>query len=163
MSALQTAFVLVLSVLLVGVMLFAVFTVRGALLIRSSAADGGWIGRIGRTRDRDAQRWAFIAHRVTGMAVFAFLTLHVFDVALLAVSSSRFDDVHRLYGTAPMRLFESLLCVAILFHTFNGLRLVFLDVAEVGVVTARRLLNGSVALTIVLGALTGAVILRPIV
>ena len=109
----------------------------------------------------DVQRWAFVAHRVTGMAIFAFLTLHIFDVALLAVSSSRFDNVHRLYGTAPMRVFESLLCMAIPFHTFNGLRLVLLDVADVGVVTARRLLNGSVALTIVLGALTSVVILRP--
>jgi len=161
MSALQTAFVSILSVLLVSVVLFAVYAVRGALLIRSSAADGGWIGRIGRTRDRDVQRWAFVAHRVTGMAIFAFLTLHIFDVALLAVSSSRFDNVHRLYGTAPMRVFESLLCMAILFHTFNGLRLVLLDVADVGVVTARRLLNASVALTIVLGALTSVVILRP--
>lgn len=161
MSALQTAFVLVLSVLLVSVVLFAVYAVRGALLIRSSVADGGWIGRIGRTRERDAQRWAFVAHRVTGVAIFAFLALHVFDVALFSVSSSHFDDVHRLYGTALMRVFESLLCVAILFHTFNGLRLVLLDVAEVGVVTARRLLHGSVVLTVVLGALAGVVILRP--
>ena len=161
MSSLQTAFVLVLTVLLVGVVVFALTAVRGALILRSTAADVGWRGRIGRASDRDAQRWAFIAHRVTGVAVFAFLTLHVFDVSLLAISSSRFDDVHRLYGTAPMRVFETLLCAAILFHTFNGLRLVLLDVAELGLQTARRLLVGAVALTIVLGAIAGVMILRP--
>jgi succinate dehydrogenase / fumarate reductase cytochrome b subunit len=161
MSSLQTAFVLVLSMLLVGVVVFAVSAVRGALILRSTTADTGWIGRIGRASDRDVQRWAFIAHRVTGVAVFAFLVLHVLDVSLLAVSASRFDDVHHLYGTAPMRVFETLLCAAILFHTFNGLRLVALDVAELGVQTARRLLHAAVALTIVLGALAGIVILRP--
>ena len=66
------------------------------------------------------------------MAVFAFLLLHVFDVALFSISASRFDEVHRLYGTAGMRVFESLLLFAILFHAFNGLRLVLLDVAELG-------------------------------
>ena len=161
MTSLQTAFVLVLSVLLVGVVAFAVSAVRGAFLLRSTAADVGWIGRIGRASDRDVQRWAFIAHRVTGVAVFAFLALHVFDVSLLAISASRFDDVHRLYGTAPMRFFETLLCAAILFHTFNGLRLVLLDVAELGARTARRLLHTAVVLTIVLGALAGVAILRP--
>jgi succinate dehydrogenase / fumarate reductase cytochrome b subunit len=60
-----------------------------------------------------------------------------------------------------MRVFETLLCAAILFHTFNGLRLVLLDVAELGVQTARRLLHTAVALTVVLGALAGVVILRP--
>jgi succinate dehydrogenase / fumarate reductase cytochrome b subunit len=77
------------------------------------------------------QRWAFVAHRASGVAVFAFLTLHVFDVALYALSPARFDDVHELYGTAAMRVFECLLLFAILFHTLNGLRLVLLDVVEV--------------------------------
>ena len=161
MSSLQTVFILVLSVLLVGVVVFAISAVRGALLLRSTTSDGGWIGRIGRASDRDMQRWAFIAHRVSGVAVFAFLVLHVFDVSLLAISATRFDDVHHLYGTAPMRVFETLLCAAILFHTFNGLRLVLLDVAELGVQTARRLLHAAVALTVVLGALAGVVILLP--
>lgn len=161
MTSLQTIFVLVLSLLLVSVVGFAVSAVRGALRLRSTTADIGWRGRIGRAGDRDMQRWAFIAHRVTGVAVFAFLVLHVFDVSLLAISASRFDDVHHLYGTAPMRVFETLLCAAILFHTFNGLRLVLLDVAELGVHTARRLLHSAVALTIVLGTLAGIVILRP--
>ena len=161
MSSLQIIFVLVLSLLLVGVLVFGATAVRGALVLRSTTADAGWLGRIGRATDRDVQRWAFVAHRVTGVAVFAFLALHVFDVSLLAVSASRFDDVHRLYGTAPMRFFETLLCAAILFHTFNGLRLVLLDVAELGVETARRLLYGAVALTLVLGALAGVLILRP--
>ena len=62
------------------------------------------------------QRWAFVAHRATGVAVFAFLCLHILDVGLYAVSAARFDDVHELYGTTPLRLFECALLFAILFH-----------------------------------------------
>jgi succinate dehydrogenase / fumarate reductase cytochrome b subunit len=104
-----------------------------------------------------------VAHRATGVAVFAFLLVHVLDVALVALSRRRFDEVHELYGTAPMRVFECLLLFAILFHTFNGLRLVLLDLAEVRAATARRLLHGAVALTAVAGSAASVVILRPVV
>ncbi len=162
MSPLQLAFTTALTALLCGVVAFTAFTVRAALILRSTAADSGWLVRIGRARDRDFQRWAFVAHRATGVAVFAFLLLHVFDVALFTLSPTRFDDVHDLYGTAPMRVFECLLLYGILFHTFNGLRLVLLDITELRVRTARRLLQGAIALTLVAGTAAAAVILRPI-
>ena len=162
MSALQLVFVAALSALLAGVVVFTSFTIRVALTDRPTAARGRWLERIGRASDRDVQRWAFVAHRSTGVAVFAFLLLHVFDVALYAVSPARFDDVHELYGTAPMRVFECLLLFAILFHTFNGLRLVLLDVVEVQLSTARRLLHVALGLTASVGALASVVILKPV-
>lgn len=161
MSALQLVFVAALSTLLLGVVLFTVFTIRAALAVRHSAVGVGWLARIGHASDRDVQRWAYVAHRATGVAVFAFLLLHVFDVALFTISPARFDDVHSLYGTAAMRVFESLLLFAILFHTFNGLRLVLLDVAELGLAAARRLLHVAVTLTLVGGTGAAIVILRP--
>jgi succinate dehydrogenase / fumarate reductase cytochrome b subunit len=161
-SALQFAFVAALSALLAGVVLFSAFTVRAALVARPAGATG-WRERLGQASDRDLQRWAFVAHRASGVAVFAFLTLHVFDVALYALSPARFDDVHELYGTAPMRVFECLLLFAILFHTFNGLRLVLLDVAEIRASTARRLLQLAIALAAVVGTAASIVILRPVV
>jgi succinate dehydrogenase / fumarate reductase cytochrome b subunit len=161
-SALQFAFVAALSALLAGVVLFSALTVRAALVARP-AGPAGWRERLGRASDRDLQRWAFVAHRASGVAVFAFLALHVFDVALYALSPARFDDVHELYGTAAMRVFECLLLFAILFHTFNGLRLVLLDVAEIRASTARRLLQLAIALAAVVGTAASIVILRPVV
>lgn len=162
MSALQIVFASALSTLLAGVLLFTAFTVRVALTDRPTATRGRWLERIGRAGDRDVQRWAFVAHRSTGVAVFAFLLLHVFDVALYVVSPARFDDVHELYGTAPMRVFECLLLFAILFHTFNGLRLVLLDVVEIRLSIARRLLHLALGLTAVAGLLASVVILKPV-
>lgn len=162
MTALQLVFAAALSTLLVGVLAFTAYTVRAALTGRATAARGSWVDRIGRASDRDAQRWAFLAHRATGVAVFAFLLLHVLDVALYAVSPARFDEVHELYGTAALRVFECLLLFGILFHTFNGLRLVLLDVVDVRAATARRLLHLVLALTAVAGTAASAVILKPV-
>ena len=124
MSALQLAFAAALSTLLAGVLAFTAFTVRVALADRPTTARGRWIERIGRATDRDAQRWAFLAHRATGVAVFAFLLPPHSRRLALRVSPARFDEVHELYGTTPLRLFESALLFAILFHALNGLRLV---------------------------------------
>jgi len=162
-SALQLAFAAALTTLLAGVLAFTAFTVRVALTERPTAMRGRWIERIGRAGERDVQRWAFIAHRATGVAVFAFLLLHVLDVALYAISPARFDEVHELYGTAPLRIFECLLLFAILFHTLNGLRLVLLDVVEVQASTARRLLHVALTLTAVAGTAASVVILKPMV
>ena len=62
-----------------------------------------------------------------------------------------------------MRVFECLLLFAILFHTFNGLRLVLLDIVEIRLSTARRLLHVAVALTAVAGTAASVVILKPVV
>src|SRR3990172_5728592 len=68
-------------------------------------------------RDRlELGRWGFWAHRVSGVAIFAFLILHLFDVGLYGLSRDLYDEVHALYGTAALRVFESGLLVAILFH-----------------------------------------------
>lgn len=162
MTVLQLVFATTLSALLLGVLAFTTFTVRVALADRPTTPRGHWLARIGRASDRDAQRWAFVAHRATGVAVFAFLLLHVFDVALYALSPARFDEVHELYGTAPLRVFECLLLFAILFHTLNGLRLVLLDVVDVRVTTARRLLHVALGLTAIAGAAASVVILKPV-
>ena len=162
MSALQLAFAAALSTLLAGVLAFTAFTVRVALTDRPTTARGRWIERIGRASDRDVQRWAFLAHRATGVAVFAFLLLHVLDVALYAISPARFDEVQQLYGTTPLRVFECALLFAILFHTLNGLRLVLLDVVDVKTSTARRLLHVALALTAVAGVAASVVIMKPV-
>ena len=61
-----------------------------------------------------------------------------------------------------MRLFEVALLFAILFHTFNGLRLLAVDIADLGIIAARRLLTVAFWRTVILGAVGGAVILQPV-
>lgn len=110
----------------------------------------------------DIPRWVYIGHRISGVAVAGFLLLHLVDVGLYAVSPAIYDDVHALYGSPMLRVFEVGLWGAIVFHTLNGLRLIVNDIAP------NRWLNSTVAHAAVLGTTMvatvagGAVILGPV-
>ena len=109
-----------------------------------------------------AGQWAFLGHRITGFLVFLFLLLHIVDVSLLRWPET-YDQVHRLYGNVVLRLFEVGLLLALLFHTFNGVRIVAVDVFPEAVRNQRRLLQVVVALTLLASIPGGIVILWPFI
>jgi succinate dehydrogenase / fumarate reductase cytochrome b subunit len=109
-----------------------------------------------------AGQWAFLGHRITGFLVFLFLLLHIVDVSLLRWPAT-YDQVHRLYGNVLLRLFEVGLLFALLFHTFNGVRIVAVDVFPEAVRNQRRLLQVVVALTLLAGVPGGVVIMWPFI
>ena len=162
MTLLQYSFLIALSGSLLAVTLFAAATVRSTLQRRGGALAGSWIERLGTATRPDDQVWAFIAHRVTGVAIFAFLAVHIADVSAYAVSRNAFDDIHRLYGTPPMRIFECLLLFAILFHTLNGIRLLVLDISEIGESGARWMLRVAMVVAAAVGSAASLLILSPV-
>lgn len=107
-------------------------------------------------------QWAFLAHRVTGVLVFAFLLLHIVDVSLVRWPAL-YDDVHRLYGNVLLRLFEVGLLFALLFHAFNGLRIIAVDFFPAAIASQRRLLAAATVLTLALGLPGAVVIMWPFV
>ena len=109
-----------------------------------------------------AGQWAFLGHRITGFLVFLFLLLHIVDVSLLRWPQT-YDQVHRLYGNVVLRLFEVGLLFALVFHTFNGMRIVAVDMFPEAVRNQRRLLQVVVALTLLTGIPGGIVILWPFI
>jgi succinate dehydrogenase / fumarate reductase cytochrome b subunit len=165
MTVAQAIFALALSAVVLGVLAFGVAVIRSAARTDGGAYPAHVAGRLLRApADRvEANRWAFYAHRITGIAVLAFLCLHVLDVATWTFSRDVFDQLHEVYGSAPLRLLECGLLLAILFHTLNGLRIVAIDVADLGAAAARRLLGGVLALTVLLGAAGSVVMLAPLV
>lgn len=105
-------------------------------------------------------QWAFLAHRVTGFLVFAFLMLHIVDVSLVRWPAL-YDDVHRLYGNVLLRLFEVGLLFALLFHALNGLRLIAVDFFPGVIARERNLLAVAVGLTLAAGVPGAVVIMWP--
>ena len=162
MSILQYAFLIALSGSLLAVALVAAATVRTVAVRRGGVLTDSWLERLAMTTRADDHVWAFIVHRVTGIAIFAFLAVHILDVSVYAVSPDAFDEIHDLYGTTPMRLFECLLLYGILFHTFNGLRLLLLDVRHLGVASARWSLRVASVAAIALGTAGSVLILEPV-
>jgi succinate dehydrogenase / fumarate reductase cytochrome b subunit len=94
--------------------------------------------------------WSWVAHRVTGVLIFFFLFAHVLDTALVRVSVSAYDDVIDAYKTPILGVLEVGLVAAILFHAFNGIRIVLIDFWAKGPRYQRQLTYGVVGVWVVL-------------
>jgi len=71
--------------------------------------------------------WSWVLHRITGVAIFFFLLVHVLDTALIRVSPEAYNAVISTYQTPIMGLGEVGLVGAIAFHALNGLRIILVD------------------------------------
>lgn len=71
--------------------------------------------------------WSWVLHRVTGVAIFFFLLVHILDTALVRVSPEAYNGVIATYKNPIMGLGELALVAAIVFHAFNGLRIILID------------------------------------
>jgi succinate dehydrogenase / fumarate reductase cytochrome b subunit len=71
--------------------------------------------------------WSWVAHRITGVAVFLFLFVHVLDTALVRVDPQLYDAVIDTYKTPIVNLLEVGLVGAVLFHALNGIRIILVD------------------------------------
>ena len=71
--------------------------------------------------------WSWVLHRITGVAIFFFLLVHVLDTALVRVSPEAYNVVITTYKTPLIGVAELGLVAAILYHGLNGLRVILLD------------------------------------
>lgn len=106
-------------------------------------------------------QWAFVMHRITGFLVFMFLLLHVIDVSLVNLDTDLYNEVHELYGNVMLRLFEVGLLGALLFHAFNGLRIVMIDFFPGAIRSEKIMFKIVVFFTVILTLIGGFVILKP--
>nr|WP_304661249.1 succinate dehydrogenase, cytochrome b556 subunit [Arthrobacter sp. zg-Y844] len=96
-------------------------------------------------RGREGQ-WSWVVHRITGVAIFFFLLVHVLDTSLVRVSPEAYNVVIESYKNPIMGLGELGLVAAIVFHAFNGLRVVLIDFWKKGPKYQRQMLWGVLAL-----------------
>ncbi len=71
--------------------------------------------------------WSWVLHRITGVAIFFFLLVHVMDTALVRVSAEAYDAVIATYKNPIVGVAELGLVGAILFHGLNGIRIILVD------------------------------------
>ena len=107
-------------------------------------------------------QWAFVTHRITGFLVFFFLLLHIIDVSLIS-RPRLYDEVHELYGNVLLRLFEVGLLFGLVYHSLNGLRIVMIDFFPGAIRREKEVLWGVAALSVVLTAIGGTVIMWPFI
>ena len=71
--------------------------------------------------------WSWVLHRITGVAIYFFLLVHILDTALVRLSPEAYNAVINTYKTPIMGLGEIGLVAAIGLHGLNGLRIILID------------------------------------
>ena len=90
--------------------------------------------------------WSWVLHRITGVAIFFFLLVHVLDTALVRVSPEAYNAVIGTYKNPIMALGEVVLVAAVAYHAYNGLRVIFVDFSAWAARHERQLWWGVIAL-----------------
>ena len=106
----------------------------------SPAETAGRKGRRGTLYRGREGMWSWVAHRITGVLIFFFLFAHVLDTALVRVSKSSYNTVIGSYKNPITNFLEYGLTAAIVFHAFNGLRIIAVDFWAKGPRYQRRML-----------------------
>ena len=76
--------------------------------------------------------WSWVLHRITGVAIYFFLLVHILDTALVRLSPESYNAVINTYKTPIMGLGEIALVAAIGLHALNGLRIILIDFTSWG-------------------------------
>ena len=72
-------------------------------------------------------QWSWLFHRVTGVAVILFLFAHIVDTAVIGWGPEAYDRVASVYHNPIVRALELGLVAAVLFHSFNGVKIMLID------------------------------------
>ena len=76
--------------------------------------------------------WSWVLHRITGIGIYFFLLVHILDTALVRVSPEAYNAVIGAYQTPLMGVAKIGLVGAVVFHAFNGLRIILVDFWNIG-------------------------------
>ncbi len=104
--------------------------------------------------------WAF--HRISGVAIWVFILLHVLDIWLAQANPSLYNDVLQIYASPGGRVGETLLGAALLYHALNGLRIILMDFWPRLTLYHRQMWAGAWVIFVVVGLPVAYVILKPI-
>lgn len=101
-------------------------------------------------RGREGQ-WAFILHRLSGVAIALFLLLHVLDISLVMYGPKVFNAFLAFYHQWPFRIGLIMVMAGVIYHALNGLRIIIMDFTEWGVHWQRQMWYAVLVLTAGLG------------
>jgi succinate dehydrogenase / fumarate reductase, cytochrome b subunit len=103
--------------------------------------------------------WAF--HRLSGIAIWAFILLHVLDIWLVGANPGLYDEVLVIHASPIGRVGETLLGAALLYHALNGLRIIIMDFWPATTRWHRQLWYGSWVLFVLIGVPVALQIMFP--
>ena len=72
-------------------------------------------------------QYSWALHRIAGLGVLLFLVLHVIDTSWAAFYPSQYEHAIQEYQNPLFTLGEFVLVACVVFHAFNGLRIIYFD------------------------------------
>lgn len=106
-------------VLTVGAGLFALYVLADLFRLRRSDKGPMYKGGVG--------QWTWAAHRITGVGIMAFLLGHIVDTFAVGFGPEVYDEAVGLYKQWWFAPFEVMLVGAVIYHAFNGVRIIMFD------------------------------------
>lgn len=79
---------------------------------------------------KDSGSWAWILHRISGIALIAYLFLHIWSLSPLVQGKAAFEQKMATYSGTLFSFIEWFLFAFVLFHALNGVRIVIVDWAD---------------------------------
>lgn len=70
---------------------------------------------------------AWLLMRISGVAILVFLVLHIWGLQHMLSGPDEFNKYIKLYDWPIFHIGETLLLAALIFHGFNGLRIIVID------------------------------------
>ena len=104
--------------------------------------------------------WAF--HRASGIGVWAFIILHIFDIWLIGSNPDLYDVLGQIYSSPPGRVMETVLGAALFYHALNGMRIVVMDFWPAFTAYHRQLWRAVWIVFLTIGIPGAYIILKPI-
>lgn len=74
--------------------------------------------------------WAFILHRISGLALAVFVPVHLYTLSLAVEEAAKFDAFLKWTDAPAVKIGETLLVVLLAGHLIGGLRLLALEFLE---------------------------------
>lgn len=94
--------------------------------------------------------WSWILHRGSGLAVLGFLFLHILDTSLVGLGEEHYNRFVSIYKMSFFRPLEILLIFFVIYHSFNGLRVILIDFWSKGARYEKQLAALQTVITIAL-------------
>src|SRR6185503_11525251 len=106
--------------------------------------------------------WAWLLHRVSGVAIILFLFLHVLDTSLIGFGPEAYESFGFLYRIPVFRVLEVALAGAVLYHGINGIRSIIIDFVDKSTRIQRQLWYMVWASFVVLFLPAAFIMLKPV-
>jgi succinate dehydrogenase cytochrome b556 subunit len=72
-------------------------------------------------------QWSWVLHRIGGLGTLLFLVIHVIDTSWVYFYPELYEEAIRIYQTPLFTIGEFFLVACVVYHAFNGIRIVLFD------------------------------------